>query len=68
MGRAGRLSPKSGEFGVARNANDAEGPGVFRQIESEMLIQRVFVLFEEALHKRLIHYRYRLGVFVVALA
>ena len=53
------------EFRVAYDADDAEGAGVFRLVETEVLIERILVALEEALHERFVHDGDRLGGFVV---
>ena len=42
-----------GELRVAHDADDAEGVGVLRQVEAEVLIERILVALEEALARTL---------------
>ena len=65
MGRAGRFRCKASEFGVAHDADDAEGVRVLRQIEPEVLIERIFVAFEEAFHEGFVDDGDILGGFIV---
>ena len=45
---------ESGELGVAHDADDAERADVLRQVEAEVLTERILVALEEALHERLV--------------
>ena len=56
---------EAGELGVPHDAHDAKRAGILRQIQAEVLPQRIFVALEEALHKRFVDDRDRLGGFVV---
>ena len=41
----------AGEFCVAHDTDDAERGGVLRQVQAEVLLQRVFAAFEKAFHE-----------------
>ena len=57
---------KARELRVAHNADDAKCAGVLRQIEAEVLTERIFALLEKALHESFVDNGNGLGGFVVA--
>ena len=57
---------KAGELCVPHNTHDAECAGVLRQIEAEVLPERILVLFEEAPHESFVDNRNGLHRFVIA--
>ena len=59
------VQPQAGELRVAHDADDAERADVLRQVEAEVLIERILVALEEALHERLVDDRDRRGRLVV---
>ena len=64
--RSRRLAEsKARELGVGDDADDAECAGEFFQIETEVLVDGVFVALEEAFDEGLIHDGDRRGGFVV---
>ena len=61
------LELKRREPGVAHHAHDAEGIDVLRQVQPEVLVERIFLGLEKALHERLVYHGHVLGGLVVGL-
>src|SRR6476661_3808394 len=57
---------KARELRVPHDAHDAKCAGILRQIEAEVLPERLLVIFEETLHESFIDNRNGLSRFVVA--
>ena len=68
MGRAGLLKPQPANLASRTTPTMRNVPAFSGTIEAEVLIQRVFVALEKALHEGLVHDRHRRRGFVVGCA
>ena len=56
---------EAGELRVAHDADDAKGADVLRQVEAEVLLERIFVALEKPFYECVIDHGYRRGRLVV---
>ena len=59
------VEPPSRELRVSHHTNDPERADVFRQVESEVLVEGILVASEEPPHERFVHNRDRCGGLIV---
>ena len=62
---SGLAESEARELGVAHDADDAEGAGEFGEVETEMLIDGIFIALEESFDEGLVHDGDRGGGFVI---